>query len=400
MRSLKQARHWTAFVGVCLMLGIAANARAASFDCKKASTDVEHAICDDPKLNILDEQISDRYRHLLAESPAAKVADIRGGQRAWLAARDTCKSAAEGLKACLQARLAAREKELDTASDAANASLDRIIAGIPTDPTAAATQLRQYNGPLASAWLVYLHDYEPKAGVTDGEARTRRDAAVASLSDDGFAKSVYIDVERDKDPKQGKPSLTLLRMMIEREGYDQTVERPYVHCFLFARWGDVAYRAFGPLYGSTRDGFSPICQPAAGLFDQAAWKRLDKAMDPALTRANQGAGTIRYASYAGWAILDLRATATPRDFLKPLGKEEAGDAEKTLMGHYEDKQWPTGERTEVIAAIGPARQATAKWLAAQRGFSAADADKAARNIVQAWVAERTSFIDDNIDNGN
>ena len=73
MRALKQARQWTAIVGVCLMLGIAWNARAASFDCKKASTDVEHAICDDPKLNMLDEQISDHYHHLLSESVAAKV---------------------------------------------------------------------------------------------------------------------------------------------------------------------------------------------------------------------------------------------------------------------------------------------------------------------------------------
>lgn len=400
MRALKQARHWTAIVGVCLMLGITSGVHAASFDCKKASTDIEHAICDDPKLNVLDEQISGHYRHLLSESAASKVADIRAAQRTWLAGRDGCKGAAEGLKVCLQTRLAARDKELAASADAANAALDRIIAGIPADPATAATQLRQYNGALASAWLVYLHDYEPKAVVSDSEARARRDAALAGLSDDEFAKSVYMDVEHDKDPTGGKPSLTLLRMIIEREGYDQAVERPYVHCFLFARWGDAAYKAFGSLYGSTRDSFAPICQPAAGLFDQAAWKRMDKAMESALMRANQGAGTIRYASYVNWSVPDLRATTTPRDFLKPLAKDEAGDAEKELMGQYEDKQWPSNERAEVVAAMGPARQATAKWLVAQRGFSATDADKAARNIVQAWVGERTSFIDDNIDNGD
>ena len=399
MRALKQARHWTALLGVCLMLGIASNARAASFDCKKATTDIEHAICDDPKLNVLDEQISEHYRHVLSESAASKVSDIRAAQRAWLAGRDVCKGATEGLKACLQGRLAAREKELDAAVDAANATLDHVIAGIPADPATAATQLRQYNGPLASAWLVYLHDYEPKAVVSDSEAHARRDAAMAGLSDDAFAKSVYVDVERDKDPAQGKPSLTLLRMIIEREGYDQ-VERPYVHCFLFARWGDAAYKAFGPLYGSSRDGFTPICPPAAGLFDQPAWKRLDKAMEPALMRANKNSGTIRYASYAGWAILDLRATTTPRDFLKPLPKAEAGDAEKELMGQYKDKQWPSGERAEVVAAMDPARQVTAAWLVTQRGFSAAEADKAARNIVQGWVGGRVGFIDDNIDDGD
>jgi uncharacterized protein len=400
MLSLNQLRQWTAIMAMCLMLGLAANARAASFDCKKASTDVEHAICDDARLNVLDEQISEHYRHLLAESPSAKVADIRGAQRTWLAGRDHCKSAPEGLKTCLQAALSSRDKELDTASDAANASLDRIIAGIPADPAAAATQLRQYSGPLASAWLVYLHDYEPKAGVDDNEARTRRDAAIAGMSDDAFAKSVYLDAERDKSPGHGKPSLTLLRMTIEREGYDQSVQRPYVHCFVFARQGEAAYNAFGPLYGSSRDGFAPICQPAAGLFDQAPWKRLDKAMEPALTRANKEAGTIRYASYANWAILDLRATTTPRDFLRPLAKSEAGDTEKTLMGQYQDKQWPQGERTEIVAALGPARQATTQWLIAQRGFAAADAGKAARNIVQAWVAERIGFVGDNLDNGN
>lgn len=88
MRALKQACRWTAIVGVCLMLSITSGVRAASFDCKKASTDIEHAICDEPRRNVLDEQISARYRHLLSESPASKVSDIRSAQRTWLAGRE------------------------------------------------------------------------------------------------------------------------------------------------------------------------------------------------------------------------------------------------------------------------------------------------------------------------
>ncbi|HEX7813967.1 lysozyme inhibitor LprI family protein [Dyella sp.] len=391
-------RGWRRAGTLCMLLGLAVHAHAASFDCKKATTDIEHAICADEAVGNLDEQIGRHYRDLLDVSPRDQAATIRTTQRNWLATRDVCKDAPEGVGKCLARLFTARNDVLVAATTPARLALDHVIERIPRDPAGAAEALRQYNGPLASAWLVYLHRYEPGAGVSDAEAKSREAAALKGLSDDSFASDVYNDVRND--PRGDSPSLTLLRMVIERSDYDVDGARPYVHCFVFTRQGDAAYKAFGPLYGSTRDSFAPVCAPTGDLFKQAAWKKLDAAMKPAIGRATDVAGTIRYSSFVAWSILDLRATLTPRDLLKPLPKEDAGDAEKALREGYTEKTWSKTERDTVLASVAPARQATSRWLVAQRGFSPGDADKAAHNLVQAWLAERISFIDDNIDNGD
>ena len=40
------------------------SASAASFDCKKASTNIEHAICNDPELSKLDQEIAVAFKSL------------------------------------------------------------------------------------------------------------------------------------------------------------------------------------------------------------------------------------------------------------------------------------------------------------------------------------------------
>ena len=70
--------------------------QGASFDCAKASTDAEKAICADPELSKLDEQLARAYKQALQKGPKEKV---QAAQRAWLKERNTnCGSYA----ACLQ----------------------------------------------------------------------------------------------------------------------------------------------------------------------------------------------------------------------------------------------------------------------------------------------------------
>lgn len=64
---------------------------AASFDCNKASTLVETAICSDPELSSLDDSLAALYKQALRESSSAT--QIKAHQRAWLKTRNTCKSA-------------------------------------------------------------------------------------------------------------------------------------------------------------------------------------------------------------------------------------------------------------------------------------------------------------------
>lgn len=173
---------------------------------------------------------------------------------------------------------------LQALGDGGAKALDRAIAEIPSKPADAATQLRTYSGGLASAWLVYLHQFESAAGVTDAEAQTRHKTAVAVLSGDVFARSVLQDVEKDPKLSRDQKVLTLLRMQIERADYSG--DRPYVHCFMFTRPGDAAYDAMGALYGSSRDGSAPVCKPAGNLFEQPAWKRLEGAFGPLMDAIN------------------------------------------------------------------------------------------------------------------
>ena len=59
---------------------------AASFDCTKASTAGEKAICADPELSKLDEQLAKAYKRALQKGPRAKV---QADQKAWLKERNT-----------------------------------------------------------------------------------------------------------------------------------------------------------------------------------------------------------------------------------------------------------------------------------------------------------------------
>jgi uncharacterized protein len=73
----------------------ALQAHAASFDCAKRVTAVEKAICDDPALSQLDDQLAQAYEHVLDKVSDRTV--LVASQRLWLQQRDRCID-----KRCLQ----------------------------------------------------------------------------------------------------------------------------------------------------------------------------------------------------------------------------------------------------------------------------------------------------------
>lgn len=115
-------------------------------------------------------------------------------------------------------------------------------------------------------------------------------------------------------------------------------------------------------------------------------------MTEPLSTASQNEGTIRFASYADWSALSLKATASPRLFLQPGAAGKGQDPELTLRNWGADKQWPAKQRQQALAAIEPTRQATSDWLQRERGFSAVDARQASREIVRQWLNLRLDFI--------
>lgn len=63
-------------------------AQAASFDCAKASTKVEHLICSDVELSKLDDELDNAYRKSLQVTH--HPSDLKQKQRDWLAERNGC----------------------------------------------------------------------------------------------------------------------------------------------------------------------------------------------------------------------------------------------------------------------------------------------------------------------
>ena len=97
-----------------LSIGIA-TAHAASFNCAKATTPQEKAICASPELDAADNRMAAAYRKLLAAAPPGMKPEIRDGQRTWL--REMAGKCKEGdpsakLAGCLLDSLAARTKAL------------------------------------------------------------------------------------------------------------------------------------------------------------------------------------------------------------------------------------------------------------------------------------------------
>jgi len=83
-----------------------------SYDCAKAETEVERAICYVKELANLDLQLSATYKSLLSELPTAKRDALKSEQRAWLVSRDRQCEPYKGWVGCLRDSYQERINEL------------------------------------------------------------------------------------------------------------------------------------------------------------------------------------------------------------------------------------------------------------------------------------------------
>jgi uncharacterized protein len=103
---------------VLLGLLLASPAFGASFDCARAATPREKAICTSPRLSHLDDQLAAAYRRLVATVPSNLRAMVRKNERGWLrSAGDGCPAnvGQEALGDCLEAAWDKRVRLLQTA---------------------------------------------------------------------------------------------------------------------------------------------------------------------------------------------------------------------------------------------------------------------------------------------
>jgi uncharacterized protein len=87
------------------LLAISVQALAASFDCAKAQTTVEHLICNNPDISKLDEELSAAYKAALQDEKRDEA--IKLGQKQWMKERNSCSDAA-----CVQSAYRKRIEQL------------------------------------------------------------------------------------------------------------------------------------------------------------------------------------------------------------------------------------------------------------------------------------------------
>jgi len=86
------------YFATCFLMGCIGNVSAASFDCAKASSKIEKAICSDPEISKLDEDLAASYKEMLKIHPVPEY--IKARQRDWLTSNKFCDP--KKLNACLK----------------------------------------------------------------------------------------------------------------------------------------------------------------------------------------------------------------------------------------------------------------------------------------------------------
>ncbi len=373
--------------GLVLATAYSQNLLAASFDCQKAQSKTEQLICADKKIGAIDERMAATYKDYLKFTPVKQHKSIQDAQVVWLKQRNQCeydRAAVQCTKNSIAARLGSIEKKLNQAQIDFEENTVKII---PTQPKRAAERLRGYHNELAFAWLVYLNQFSPKSGVTNTEAK-KYYLLAKNINNDRFPESILQDMSVDPSVSKDELVLTLLRMQLEQKPLflSNTDTEKTEHCFIFTRHEQAAYKAFGPLYGSSRDGFSPLCNPNKNdLFKLSEWQELSALIEKPLFEVYSETGTIRSSFSLSWRIDELRANLSPRLYLTDDNKKmpEINVDYPFLWSVNQMKQ----KRLKVNAA-------TKKWLQKNHHLSATDADKITQAITDKWLNKRLSFIDE------
>jgi uncharacterized protein len=104
----------TAAIIVSIAIGLSATATWAaqpSFDCAKATHDVEKLICEDAGLAELDQSLAELYATVLKHTPDANKGTLKAEQRGWVKGRNDCWKASD-MRSCVADDYRARINEL------------------------------------------------------------------------------------------------------------------------------------------------------------------------------------------------------------------------------------------------------------------------------------------------
>ena len=103
------------FIAACAatfsLCGTNAWSASPSFDCAKASSEVEMMICKDAELAELERRLASLYAVLLKNTPTSEQTMLKAEQRGWVKGRDDCWKS-DDLRGCVEAEYRSRIAEL------------------------------------------------------------------------------------------------------------------------------------------------------------------------------------------------------------------------------------------------------------------------------------------------
>ena len=183
-------------------------APAASFDCGKAGTAVEKAICTDVEVSSLDEYLG-RYYVVALEAAGAGAACLKSDQRSWVKTiRNPCGADAACLSTAYLQRLAALDGFQPGASALKNIALPEAPVMVAALPPEADTVAGKARTPMEMrGQLVWEHDDINNMGFAVKPAKGRLRAFVHDMS---------INADGPHD---------IIRTLIERESATQFLVR-------------------------------------------------------------------------------------------------------------------------------------------------------------------------------
>lgn len=366
-----------------------ATVQAASFDCEAASTAIEHTICQQDALGALDSQLADRYEQARDGADSSQADALLAEQRQWLKQRNACSKMTSQLPECLRDSMAHRIKALGEQVAQQDKAFTEAVQLIQVDPAAAAVKLNDYRSAEASAWLLYLHQFEPASGVSDKQARVRYAQALTRFNDE-YTASMAADLGYEKPATRVRATLTLLRLVLEERSNPESQR----HCFIFKRIGWPAYDAFGGFWGSSRDNMAPYCTLPDDLFRRPAWQHLRQLFNTQMERISSSFGTMVFGTFADWRIDELHINLAPEDFIAIEKAGRSAAVAEPRIRNWDAKAWPVAEREAMLKAIAEACQLTLTWLQEEKGMSVQNAAIAANNIVAIWLNQRLDFIEE------
>ena len=270
--------------------------------------------------------------------------------------------------------------------DAAPSLVQRAVNLIASDPLKAEQQLKLSDKPSAYAYLAYLYMTNPKVPVQNRAQvidSLMYKAMHSKLINDG---SAFGDV--DIAQKYHYDNLELLMnhlRLVTDASYDSS---PAVPCFIFRDHPREAFRAFGPMWGSTRDGFfQTTCGTPAieRLGAVAKFRDLNKEIlgDP----GGNCTGTIRYGHYRRMILAEMMMSLAPKVYLGGRSQEEGDggsqpDIAKFLEQWSNAELWNKRKWQAWNAAFPAAEKELADYYVKEFKLSAADAKKCAN--VALW----------------